>query len=480
VKQSLERELKLDVGPGFRLPALPGRPFAPRVFVSTYHDTPDHRLAREGVTVRCRTVGRRHRWQVKLPRRAGRLELELEGSPDRLPDELRRLLVVYLRDAPLAPIATLRTRRTGVLVREQGKPVAEVVLDSVSVLDGRRVKRRFREVEIELIGEGGEQVLERLGAALRARGAVESDGRPKVFRALGLDVPVGAAAPALPAETSLQRVVAALRVQLEALRAHDPGTRLGADPEELHQMRVATRRLRAILRTARAMFAAAPIAALREDLAWLGSALGVRRDLDVLREHLESELANLDPRDRRAGRALLRRLERARERGRDTLLAALDSPRYVALIDRIEETIANPPVVEPDVSLPEVAARAFKKLRRSVSALPEAPSDDALHAVRIKAKRARYATELALPEAGRAAERLVGRLKHLQDVLGVHQDAVVAETRLRELAGARTGPAAGVVAGLLVERQRARRLAAQADFEASWPKVERRGRKAWR
>jgi CHAD domain-containing protein len=479
VKQNLERELKLDVGPGFRLPRLPGRAFAPRVFLSTYHDTADHRLARDGVTLRCRTTGRRHRWQVKLPRQAARLELELPGSPARLPDELRRLLTVYARGAPLTPVATLRTRRSGVLVREQGKPVAEVVLDSVSVLDGRRVKRRFREVEVELVGDGKEQVLEQLGATLRARGAIESDGRPKVFRALGLDVSL-TTGPAHPADTPLQRVLDALRSQLDALRAHDPGTRLGADPEELHQMRVATRRLRSILRAARPMLAAAPIAAVREELAWLGSALAVRRDHDVLREHLESELAALEPRDRRAGRALLRRLDRAREDARGRVLAALDDPRYLALIDRLEETIASPPVVESDTSLRDVAARAFKKLCRTVEALPEPPSDEDLHAVRIKTKRARYAAELAAPEVGRPAERLVDRLKKLQDLLGAHQDAVVAETRLRELAGEGPGRGTGLVAGLLVERQRTRRLAAREAFTEWWPKVQRRGRKAWR
>jgi CHAD domain-containing protein len=479
VKQTLERELKLDVGPGFRLPRLPGRPFAPRVFVSTYHDTPDHRLAREGITLRCRSGGRRHLWQVKLPRRAARLELELPGPPTRLPAELRRLLLVYTRGAALVPIATLRTRRSGILVRERGKPVAEVVLDSVSVLDGARVKRRFREVEIELVGEGTGEVLERLGATLRSRGARESDGRPKVFRALGLDVSL-TAGPDREPETSLQRVLAGLRVQWEAVRAHDPGTRLGIDSEELHQMRVATRRLRAILRAARPMFDAAPVAALREELAWLGSALGARRDLDVLKEHLEGELAALDPSDRRAGRALLRRLERAREDARDALLAVLEDPRYLRLIDRIEDAIANPPVARPDLSLPDVAAGEFRKLQRAAKALPEAPTDDDLHALRIKAKRARYATELAAPEVGRSAERLTERLKKLQDILGEHQDAAVAETRLRELAGGGTGRGTGLVAGLLVERQRARRLAARAAFEEWWPKVQRRGRKAWR
>ncbi len=81
--------------------------------------------------------------------------------------------------------------------------------------------------------------------------------------------------------------------------------------------------------------------------------------------------------------------------------------------------------------------------------------------------------------AGRPAERFVDRVKKLQDVLGEHQDAVVAEARLRALAGKAAGRRAGFVAGLLAERQRARRLAARAAFAEAWPKAERRGRKAW-
>ena len=112
-------------------------------------------------------------------------------------------------------------------------------------------------------------------------------------------------------------------------------------------------------------------------------------------------------------------------------------------------------------------------------ALPETPADTDLHGVRIKAKRARYAAELAAPVAGRPAERFVDRVKKLQDILGEHQDAVVAEARLRALAGKAAGRRAGFVAGLLAERQRARRLAARAAFAETWPKVQRRGRKAW-
>ena len=478
MKQTLERELKLDVEPGFRLPRLPGRSLVPRVFVSRYYDTPDHRLARHGVTLRCRTERRRPLWQVKLPRQAARLELELPAAASRLPDDLRRLLRVYTREADLVPIATLRTRRAGVLVHERGRPVAEVVVDSVAVLDGRKVKRRFREVEVELVGAGDEQTLEHLGSLLRASGATESEGTPKVFRALGLDISVEVAPPRRSAPP-LDRVLAVLGALLASIRAHDPGTRLGDDPEELHQMRVATRRLRAVLRAARPMFVARPIKALRKDLAWLGTTLGGRRDLDVMHGHLREEVSTLDPQDRAAGRGLIRRLETARVRARRDLLSALDSARYFTLLDTIEETIAQPPVVDPDVSLVDGAAREWRKLRQAVKALPETPADADLHLARIKAKRARYAAELAVPEAGHPAERFVDRVKKLQDVLGEHQDAVVAEARLRDLAGGAPGPRTGFVAGLLVERQHHRQQAARTAFAECWPEVQRRGRKAF-
>ena len=200
-----------------------------------------------------------------------------------------------------------------------------------------------------------------------------------------------------------------------------------------------------------------------------------------MREHLRGELRPArapGPRGRPGAS------QAAREGGRrapaQELLAALDSPRYLTLLDRVEETISHPPVADADVSLADVAPRAWTKLRKAVKALPETPADADLHAVRIKAKRARYAAELAAPAVGHAAERFVDRVKKLQDVLGEHQDAAVAEARLRELAGESSGPRAGFVAGLLVERQHARRQAARAAFEECWREVQRRGRKAWR
>jgi CHAD domain-containing protein len=477
MKQAIERELKFDVGPAFRMPLLPGTPLARRTFVSTYYDTPDHRLARHGVTVRRRTERRQHRWQLKLPRGAARLLVEFPGTPDPPPDPLRKLLPLYTRGAELVPVATLATRRSGVLVQDLDGPVAEVVLDRLSVLEGRHVVRQFREVEVELVG-GDEDVLHRVGALLEASGAKPRDGRPKLFRALGLDAPEAPRPPPTPASTA-DHVRAMMRAQLESIQAHDPGTRLGADPEDLHKMRTAVRRLRAILRAARPALDGEWSETLRRELGWLGAALGAVRDLDVLLGSLRAEIAAFDPAERVASRRLFDRLDAERAHARTELLTVLDDPRYFALLDRLEETIDRPPGSAPAISLADIAAAEFKKLRKAVERLPDEPSDSDLHAVRIKVKRARYTAELAEPVVGHAAERFIGKTRALQDILGEHQDAVVAEQRLRVLLEGARGRRAAFVAGRLVERQRSRRLAARSAFLERWPKVERRGRKVW-
>jgi len=265
-----------------------------------------------------------------------------------------------------------------------------------------------------------------------------------------------------------------MREQLGVIRAKELGTRFGTDPEELHKMRTAVRRLRAILGAVRDMFDPAWLGPLRNELDWLGKVLGGLRDLDVLREYLRTELASLKPAARAAGDDLLDLVDAQRARARHRILAALDGERYVNLLDRLEQAVHRPKVVAADLSLPAVAARQFKKLRKAVKVLLKDPSDMGLHAVRIRVKRARYAAELAQPIVGRPAERFVARTKKLQDVLGEYQDAVVAEERLGSLVGgARRNPVA-LLAGRLVKQQRARRQAAQMDFFEQWPKLERR------
>ena len=274
------------------------------------------------------------------------------------------------------------------------------------------------------------------------------------------------------------RVLALMREHLGALRAHEPGTRSARDPEELRQMRIAIRRLRAILGAARDMFNPRWVEGLRKELDWLGSVLGGARDLDVVRDYLRGEAATLGPAKRKAARDLATKLDEARAGAMKKVLAALDSPRHARLLRRLDEAVGHPPVVA-DLSLPEVAAQAFKKLRKAVKALPDDPSDGDLHAVRIRVKRARFAAELAEPMAGRPAARFIKRAKKVQDALGEHQDAVVAEERLRALLAAHPRAGARALSKALAEKQRARRDAAKEEFLGRWPGLRRRGRKAW-
>ncbi|HEY5057690.1 MAG TPA: CYTH and CHAD domain-containing protein [Gaiellaceae bacterium] len=453
-----EYERKLDAPEGFELPDLGGDPLEPRVFTSIYHDTADGSLARAGITLRRRTERGRSVWQLKLPAADSRLELEQAGGPGEPPVELGRLLTAHLRHGGLAPVAELRTRRHGSLVARNGT-TAEVTVDEVAVMDALRVTDEFVEVEIEL-RSGDPKHLDRLVGEVAGAGAHPTDGTPKLFRALGLERDR-----ARPPRDPFKALRSLLRRQLGEILAHDPGTRLGTDPESLHDMRVAVRRSRALLR-AGGTLTGTDTAVLASELRWLGEVLGSVRDLDVLLERLREEAALLDPADRAAAGRLLRALERARTRARKTLLKMLDDDRYLRLLDRFEEAVAG---MEPGAStttLDALARRQLKKLARAAQALGDEPVDAQLHELRKLCKRTRYAFELA------GNDRVVRRAKALQEVLGAHQDAVVAEAQLRTLA-ANAPPAQALAAGLLICGERRRRDGARATWRKAWKQLER-------
>ncbi len=279
-------------------------------------------------------------------------------------------------------------------------------------------------------------------------------------------------------KSAADRVLAMLRAQRAALAAHEAGARRGADPDELRQMRTAVRRLRAVLRTAPEMFGP-EFQPLGRELHWLGTALGAVRDLDVFHEYLRAELASLPDVEADVVRRVLARLETERARAKEGAAAALTSPRYARLRKGLAKALGRPHLAADDLSLVEVARRRFTKLRKTVRALPAKPSDEELHAVRIRVKRARYAAELVQATVGRPARRFVAKAGAVQDILGEHQDAAVAETRLRALGTSGRGGLDGSAMDRLLARQRGRRRAAWAAFQDQWPKLERRGRKAW-
>ncbi|MEX5215662.1 MAG: CYTH and CHAD domain-containing protein [Nitrospiraceae bacterium] len=477
VTLSLERERKLSVGRGFRLPDLQGTPLPPRLLTSTYFDTEGYRLATAGITLRRRVQQRRSYWQLKLPGAEGRYEVEARGGPGRPPTQVLDLLFAHLRGTPVAPVVTMRTWRTGTRIASDDRPVAEVVLDAVSVLVERHVSMHFREVEIELL-DGDEAVLDPLEARLRQAGAADHDGRPKMFRALDLPLPEPVQPVAQDAPI-IDHLRALLSAQVALWLRYDPLVRIGKSVEAVHQMRVATRRLRALLRAALPLLVPEWSAQVRSELSWLAGVLGPARDLDVLIEYFQQELAVLERDEAPPVRRLIQKLTRDRAGVQGDLVSALHTDRYLAVLDLAEAGSRQPQVIQSEVSLPAIAAAQFRKLRKSVRALPDHPSDEALHRVRIKVKRARYAAELAETTVGRPASRFIQRAKDLQDILGMHQDAVVAEERVRSyMDGSRSRPAA-FAAGRMVERQHQRKLRAREQFAEVWKKLEKRGKKAW-
>ncbi|HET8893635.1 MAG TPA: CYTH and CHAD domain-containing protein [Gaiellaceae bacterium] len=454
---AVEHERKLDADEGFELPELGGEPLERRVFTSVYYDTAERSLARSGITLRRRTEHGNSVWQLKLPASGARLELAVPGGPAAVPGELAQLLHAHLRHGPVVPVAELRTRRHGALVARNGT-TAEVTVDEVSIMDALRVADGFTEVEIEL-RSGDPKRLDDIADEIADAGAHRSDGLPKVFRALGIGVEHDETGSAFAS------LVALLRTQLAEILAHDPGTRLGRDPESLHDMRVATRRSRALLHAGRTLVAD-DTTDLDGELKWLGGILGSVRDLDVLLGRLQDRAAKLGAPDAADARPLLRTLQGQRSRARRTLIRALDSDRYLSLLDRFETELDTLQPSEGGESLEELAQKQMKKLRKAADPLGEDPADNELHAVRKRGKRARYAAELA------GHNKIVRRAKQLQDVLGEHQDAVVAEAALRKLA-ADAPSAQALAAGRLIDGERERRAEARRTWRKQWQKLKR-------
>jgi len=284
-----------------------------------------------------------------------------------------------------------------------------------------------------------------------------------------------------PRDTPEAVLRARVDAQLRALLDAEPGTRSGADPEDLHRMRVAVRRLRSVLR-----LSGSAGDEVRAELKWLGGALGEVRDSDALIAHLRATVASFDEADRSAGDRLVGLFVVDRAGAKRRLDECLDSPRYSALLRSAARLVltsapaAGEPAagVEP-VDVAAVVRKPYRKLVRAAD-LPAEPRDEELHALRIAGKRLRYAAETALAAARKKqrarVKSLIKATRRLQDVLGEHQDAVVAAARMRALPAEHADMAdvadVAFVAGRIAEREHARRTAAREAWREAVSKVD--------
>ena len=423
-------------------------------------------------------------WRVRV--RSG-TSLAASGSPSRPPQTAVEVVIAYARELPLEPMARLRTVRQRVELRDAGgETLADLTDDEVSVLDGRRLAERFRELELKLRPTAPEGLLPTCLAYLEAAGARPGETTPRLVRALGPaalahgETDVEELADGARAGELVRRAIAASVVRF---MSHDPGVAIGDDPEDVHQARVGLRRLRSDLRTFRALVDDAWADKLSGEARWLAGLLGTVRDAEVLRDRLRANADGLPDADRRVGRALTQRLEDARARARDTLLAARREPRFVALASLLVEAAQAPELTDlaqlpaADVVAPLVA-KPRRRLRKAAAEATLDGSDEQLHRVRISAKRLRYAAEAAAPVAGKRAARLARAAADLQDVLGEHQDAVIAQEWLRHAAARATRRQAFVAGELCADEARAARRA-QRRWHKAWKRVARPNGRVW-
>ena len=477
VRSAVEREIKLAVADHFHLPHFPGTPLPRRQLTSTYYDTAGYELAHAGITLRYRVARGTHAWQLKLPLMHHRQELEIAGRQSVPPKTFRDLLFLHIGQRPLMSIATLRTWRSGWHVLQDNVPIADVTLDNVAIVKNGAVIQRIREVEIEQVN-GEDSALKEIEQQLRRAGAETHDGRPKLFRALSLPTPTGNGQPA-PEAPVTEHVTWALTRHVRWLLAHDPGTRVGQEPESLHQMRVAIRQLRAVLHAAKPLLVPHWADSLQKKLAWLIQVLGPARDLDVQLAYFRDEAAKLDARDRTSLNRFIEYLESQRGKAQEVLLHELRRARYGHLVRRLREAAEKPAFVESTVTVRDLATREFKKLRKSIRRASTSPSNATVHKIRIATKRARYIAELVEPAVGKPAMRFIRQSRAVQDVLGLHQDAVQAEAHIRAFLKDSTNVRAGFMAGRMVERQLERRKEAKSQMGPLWKALLKRGKQAW-
>jgi CHAD domain-containing protein len=302
-----------------------------------------------------------------------------------------------------------------------------------------------------------------------------------------------------PKYPAAELILSALKGAIARLQAADPEARRG-EPEGVHRLRTSTRRLRSELRTVSDLVDREWGEHLEQELKWLAAVLGSVRDLDILcqRLHLAAPPVTGNCRvsaspSKTAQNDLLAPFYLAlRERHAQNsraLREALQGDRYGDLLASLAAAIESP-TLEDDAwepcrkALPPLAAAAWQKLKKGGRDLEAASPDADFHQVRKLAKRARYAAELIAPALGsrtlKQAKRFIRLTTQLQDILGEHQDAIVAATELQRFLA--QNPHDQKLAHRVhdvLETQHQAALATRAKFFDVWKKLDRKKSLKW-
>ena len=307
------------------------------------------------------------------------------------------------------------------------------------------------------------------------------------------DLPVPGTRPSRSA-TAGEVVLAYLRLQVHELHSLVPAVRAD-DYDAVHQMRVATRRLRATLRSFGRVIPRAETAHLAGELKWLGQLLGAARDDEVLPAHLQASLRPV-PAELLIGPVQARvqgHFAPRRAAGHAEVIEALDSPRCAELMAELDLLVAGPldsRQLGPEAGapartvLPQAVRKAYRQADRRMRHARRAPSgpvtDVALHDARKSARRARYAAEAAALVSGPPARRFAKQMKKVQSALGEHQDSVLARQSARDLGiGAHLAGENAFTYGLLYERERHQAARLRSTARKTWQKASGKRYRRW-
>jgi triphosphatase len=422
-----------------------------------YLDTEDWVLCRAGIALRLRHEQERVRLEAKTIRSvedgAGLSRMEwAQDAPDK---ELPWTTI------PTGPVAALLRPLEGLRVLQRLRVQSRVVNDrecfrwlrgpnvlgSLTVDNVSVPPMAFREIELELRNGGGDALGE-VRRTIAERLGLEPAAETKLAAALAA---VGVAVPEqderaftlVHSDRLLDLGHKLMGRQLARLLWNEPGTRLGVDPESLHDMRVACRRIRTALEVIEEAYPESMRAEFSPEFRWLGRGLGRVRDLDVMLHKVRSMLPEATVIEQPALSIFAQSLEIQRVRRRLKLIRRLDAPSYVELIAKGADWVhAGPP---PAAQVPggSTAAYAFApkiighwvdSMRKAFERAEHTMAEEDLHVLRIAAKKSRYAMEYFADLEGANAVRRARRIAGLQDLLGDHRDANALLRRMRKYA----------------------------------------------
>jgi len=465
----------------------------------TYFDTDDWRFHRAGFALRLRedsgkaeaTLKALHSTSAEMANRRELSEPVLEATADailRLTGPVGTRVQAVAGTQPLRALFEVRTARQRFTVRaiDESEALGEVALDSTMISRPQGdPQASMQRVEVEAL-TGVCTPLEKLVKMLRMECALQSVADSKYT--VGLKS-VGLAPPAAPqfaptvADASMRTrevALANLRRHLSAWLTHEPGARLGDDMEEVHDLRIAGRRLYAVL-TLFAPYLPTSLVRTKTTLKKLLRALGSVRDLDVQLSELAKFVLKVAPSEHEAVEPLQRHLESERAEARTRMLHTLDSASTQRWLEKLTLAIARPPASralrnrQMAVALvPKLVRARHRKLRKSVSRLTPQSSMEDYHLVRGRVKKLRYAIESVAALYGKPADDMLRALRRLQDRLGAQHDAHVSRSRLFALAAdaSKTIPATTVfMMGRLAERRAASAERARERFDKTYRKV---------